>query len=413
MDKQTSVPQEIDGDVSESPQEETPQTDAVEKPQKPKYVKVLRFIVAPILVGLAVVCGIFAWLTATMWKPDPTARATASTQTRYIATDPGVLPLGNEQVGISVKAATASDKICLAVGSSQDVAGWLASDSYTRVEGLTSWSELTTSRAQAASDSASSSNSDGSSADAADDSNESALTLEDSDMWYTTKCGEGSVSVNWKATDTDQSLIVDTNPDAAASETEGKDVTLALTWVRTTVLDLSTPLIFLGILLVIAAALCATVFSLVPERRRKQRAERARSAAAASGDLDATQVVEGAGGLDSPRWVHDHIESEHHKHKTSHRKDTGHRGVRESFFKKKNAGTHADAKADASSSDQTESPAIVDVQKVNMVARQQEQKSPSSTQDAMEEYFARLAQERLGEDSPHKQTKPEEGDDND
>lgn len=402
MDKQTSAPPISSDEQSESPLEETPANEAVVKPQKPRFVKVLRFIVAPTLVVLAVICGIFAWLTATVWRPDPTARAVASAQSRYIATDPGVLPLGNEQVSISVDS---SQKVCLAIGSAQDVAGWIASNDYTRVEGLTSWSELTTSTAQAAEDSATSEGADAQTDADADADAESTLALEDSDMWLTAKCGTGTLTANWKATDANQALIVDTNPDAAESETAGNPVTLALTWVRTSVLDLSTPLIFLAVLLVIAAALCATVFSLVPARRRKQRAARVVSTTGAAGetsaaDAEATQVIAGigtgAGGLDSPRWVHDHIESEHRRSRTSHRKDTSHKGSRTAFFAKKGRrdGSHAEENGVENAA---LTPAIVDVKNVNMVARQQEeQHSSSASHDAMAEYFARLAQERLG-----------------
>lgn len=379
----TDADTDTDTDTEDTDASET-DGGASDKPKRPRVTKVMRFIVAPILVAMAVICGIFAGLTATIWKPDPTATATATTQTRYIITDPGVLPLGNEQVNITVKANSAKSDVCLAVGSSADVSGWVASHGFTRVEGLETWSKLTTST-QAASKGTSTDSADD--ADSASDT-ESNLALKDSDMWLSAKCGTGSASIKWTASDTNQALIVDTNPSAVAKETKGTKATVSLTWVRTEVLNLTTPLIFLAALLVVAAVLSATVFAILPQKRRKKQLERAR----AQHDAEDVEM-----GLDSPRWVNDHIASQQRAQRTSHRV----RAPRKPLFSRLGAKSK---KIDEELKATEEAPTIVDVGNVNMVARQQseaETASPAAaaSADAMAAYFARLTQERLGDDS--------------
>jgi hypothetical protein len=360
-------------DSDAEPSEEVSEEEAPRKDLKPRYTRVLRFVVAPILVALAVVCGILAGLTATIWKPDPKATATASTSTRYVVTDPGVLPLGNEQVAITV---TSSSPVCVAIGSTQDVSGWIASHKYTRVKGLSSWSELATSVQTAAADT--------SAADASD----STLALEDSDMWLTSECGTGTLTLPWKVTSTSQSLIVDTNPSGSESDASGAKAALSLTWIRTQVLNLTIPLIFVAALLLVCAVLCATVFAMAPHRRRKVQA------ATAGGELAGVEESSAESGLDSPRWVNDHVAAQDQHGHTSHRKKE--KPARSGFFSRKRShDTVGDEGAE-------QAPTIVDVGNVNMVARQQEEaEGPATTtisSNDMAEYFARLAQERLGDD---------------
>ena len=360
-------------DSDAEPSEEVSEEDAPKKEPKPRYTRVLRFVVAPVLVALAVICGILAGLTATIWKPDPKATATASTSTRYVVTDPGVLPLGNEQVAITV---TSSSPVCVAIGSTQDVSGWIASHKYTRVKGLSSWSELTTSVQTAAADA--------SAADASD----STLALEDSDMWLTSECGTGTLTLPWKVTSTSQSLIVDTNPSGSESDASGAKAALSLTWIRTQVLNLTIPLIFVAALLLICAALCATVFAMAPHRRRKAQA------ATTDGELAGVEENSAESGLDSPRWVNDHVAAQGQRSHTSHRKKE--KPARSGFFSRKQS------KNEAEDEGGEQAPTIVDVGNVNMVARQQEEaEGPATTtisSNDMAEYFARLAQERLGDD---------------
>lgn len=348
-----------------------------------KVARVLRFIVAPILVGLAVIGVVLAVLSATIWSPDPTARATASARTRYIATDPGVLSLGNSSVKIDVTA-PADQQVCLAIGSASDIAGWLESQEYTRVEGLTSWTALMSTVDEAA---------DINLEDLETDP-EKTLSLQDSDMWTATKCGEGSVSITRGVTD-DQAAIIDTNPAAAEAEDEGAAATVALTWERTSVLNLAIPLGFISGLLLVAAVLCATLFASAPWQRRKKR-----RAAENSHNTDETESDAEGVGLDSPRWARDHIETKRHTQVSSHRAQ-------------KPTRRHKNKKSDQGTEDSA--PQIVDVKNVNLVARQQEEnasESPATTisSDTMAAYFQRLAEEKLGSDTAESSTPSTESD---
>lgn len=343
----------------------------------PRYTKVLRYIVAPILAAAAVICAVFAVMFATIWKPDPRATALATSSARYIVTDPGVLPLGNNQVDISVKS---SSRVCLAVGSTSDVNGWIASHPYTRVSGLNTWQELKTS-AQTAPAAASSPS-----------SSPSNLALKDSDMWLTSKCGSGTVNVKWNASSATQALIVDTNPAAKATSDVGHHASLSLSWVRTKVLDLTVPLSFLAVLLLLCAVLCATVFAVAPQRRRKREQERAERAAAQA--EESSEHLEES--TDTPRWVEEHVAASRrgtHAAHTSHRKQK--RGWHP-FAHKTSKVDDADA---AQGGNDGASPQIVDVQDVNMVAKAQQAEPATPSKSAMEDYFARLAQERLGDEN--------------
>jgi hypothetical protein len=192
---------------------------------------------------------------------------------------------------------------------------------------------------------------------------------------------------------------------------------LALTWVRTQVLDLSTPLAFLAALLLLGAVLSATLFAMAPELRRKRRAEKEAELAEEHGEERVGEM-----GQDSPRWVHDHAELAHRKARTTHRRT---QKRKRSLFRH-SAANHGDVTRDSAAEGgnalSSGSPAIVDVKSVNMVARQQEASTnenddgsasdsdlaaPSSEEGSatgaissgeLADYFARLADERLGDE---------------
>ena len=87
-------------------------------------------------------------------------RASAAVKgTQYIVTDPGVLPLVDNQVTVSADAGSSDGEVCLALGSNKDVIGWLAGQPYVRVTGLNEWTTLATTKVSA----------QGSAADAGDD----------------------------------------------------------------------------------------------------------------------------------------------------------------------------------------------------------------------------------------------------
>lgn len=276
------------------------------------YSKTMRFIVAPIFAVIALISMVFAVLSATVWKPSPIATATGSVSTRYAATDSGVLQLVDSYVRVR---AAAKQPVCVAVGNSQDITGWIGSQPYTRIEGLETWKKLKTAAAQ---------NGLGSSA-----SNAGQTTaFSDSDLWTQVRCGT-SIDFTVKPTPT-QAVIIDTNPTATDSSQQGVPTKISLTWRRTSVGNQSVPLSFASILLLIAAVLCATVLAMMPERRRKSlerrqaEEERLRQAREQGGER---RVI--GTGEDSPRWVKDNVRLKRqlagrrrHRH-TSHRKAGG------------------------------------------------------------------------------------------
>ncbi len=65
------------------------------------------------------------------------------TGSRYVVTDPGVLTLLDKNTTMTVKSSSSKDETCVALASTKDAAGWVASEkSYQRISGLTSWTEL-------------------------------------------------------------------------------------------------------------------------------------------------------------------------------------------------------------------------------------------------------------------------------
>ena len=132
---------------------------------------------------------------------------------RYVVTDPNVLTLLDQNATITVDSGSSQDEACVALGSSKDVAGWVASEkSYTRITGLASWSELSTQKGSSTSQGAPTS---------ADD----AVSFKDSDMWTAVKCGTGSVSLKSKKTGASTVAIVDLGENVTNAKVQ-------LHWVR-------------------------------------------------------------------------------------------------------------------------------------------------------------------------------------
>ena len=141
---------------------------------------------------------------------------------RYVVTDPNVLTLLDQNATITVDSGSSQDEACVALGSSKDVAGWVASEkSYTRITGLASWSELSTQKGSSTSQGAPTS---------ADD----AVSFKDSDMWTAVKCGTGSVSLKSKKTGASTVAIVDLGENVTNAKVQ-------LHWVRSEVPDFAMP----------------------------------------------------------------------------------------------------------------------------------------------------------------------------
>lgn len=220
-----------------------------------RHAKIMRGVVTPIFGLLAVAAVVLGYMNATMWKPSTEITASATMSgSRYVVTDPNVLTLLDQNATITVDSGSSQDEACVALGSSKDVAGWVASEkSYTRITGLASWSELSTQKGSSTSQGAPAS---------ADD----AVSFKDSDMWTAVKCGTGSVSLKSKKTGASTVAIVDLGENVTNAKVQ-------LHWVRSEVPDFAMPFYLSGGLLAVLAVLCASVFAMPPHKRRKRMVE--------------------------------------------------------------------------------------------------------------------------------------------
>lgn len=219
-----------------------------------RRVWIMRGLVTPILGMLAVTCIVLGILNATVWKPSRSIAASTRIEgTQYIATDPGVLPLVDQQVELTVES-SGSDDVCVALGSGKDVNGWVAGESYVRVTGLHDWSTLST-------ETFTSKSSSDASSDSSDDQS-GAVAFRDSDMWSKVECGKGSAKLSTETENATTMAIVDLGAKS--------DATVTLHWVRDVLPDFAMPFYFAGGLLVIMAILTASLFAMPPHKRRKR-----------------------------------------------------------------------------------------------------------------------------------------------
>lgn len=252
-----------------------------EKPKTPsgpsRHAKIMRGIVTPVFGLIAVVCIVFGVLNATIWSPS--VEITAKTQvsdSRYIITDPGVLGLVDDNVSVTVQGSDSASTVCVATGSAKDVSGWLSGESYVRITGMSNWTALSTAEASAQGESAEGDND---------------VAFENSDMWTSVECGEGTVTLNATDEDSTQIAIIDLGEDAT-------DASISMYWFRTEVPDFAMPLYFVGGLCIVLAVLSATVFAMPASKRRNKRVVQGQSTAddATHENVDATTVVPSAAG---------------------------------------------------------------------------------------------------------------------
>lgn len=234
----------------EEPQDESATQEDSAHLRPTRHAMIMRGIVTPILALIAVTCLVLGILNSTLWKPSHhIAATTPSLQTAYLVTDPGVLNLVDSQVQLHVKSSDSTAKLCVAIAHASDAQGWLKTETYTRVEGLSNWSSLKTSVSLQPS-----SNSAGDS--------QSSVGFADSDLWQSVECQEGSVELSQKVKDEHVVAIVYTDkPDFT--------VTLSLHWTREKVPNFAIPLYLMAVLLAICAVLAASVFAIDPSKRRK------------------------------------------------------------------------------------------------------------------------------------------------
>lgn len=257
-----------------SEQEQTNETPVEAVGKRPtRHAVIMRGVVTPILGLLAVACVVLGVLNATEWKPNAEVTATAKTSgVQYIVTDPGVLSMVDDRAKMTVES-TASDEVCVALGSATDIAGWISGQKYVRVTGLNSWTELAVSDAKS---------------HGKDATGDGDVAFKDSDMWSRVTCGDGSVTVGTKSSDADRVALVDLGESGVAE--------VSMHWTRSTLPDFAMPFYFAGGLLAIMAVLAASVFAMPPHKRRKRVVE---SAAETADEVRVGEAIAGSLGVRS------------------------------------------------------------------------------------------------------------------
>lgn len=246
--------------------------------KNPRRATIMRGVVTPIFGLLAAALIFLGVLNATEWKPSAQIAATTATDTRYVVTDPGMLSLVDDQVTIDVTSESDA-KLCVVSGLSRDISGWIAGHTYTRLTGLSSWTQISTEAAKASGDS---------------QPQDGDVTLEQSDMWTGVVCGTGSVHIERPAESNTTPLLFDTNADAASNVTDGGKLNITLHWTRSTLPDYATPLYFIGGMCAVAAVLCASLFAMHPSKRRKKNANEPRTPIAEEIEVTIPHLVFGA-----------------------------------------------------------------------------------------------------------------------
>lgn len=252
-------------------EQETEGTERESRPGKPsRRSTIMRGVVTPIFGLLAVTCIVLGVMNATVWKPSPHVDARGRADTRYVVTDPGVLPLVDKQVSVEatpLKSGSGQSQVCLALTTAQDAAGWTAGQDVTRVKGLDDWQTLNLSRGKASGK--------------PDKADAKGVAFKDSDMWRQVECGDSSAMMRIKVDRPDLVVLVDTRPEPQVDQKKSQGsapktgVELQFFWERSNLPDFAIPFYFGGGLLAVLAVLSATVFAMDPAKRRKKQVEQA------------------------------------------------------------------------------------------------------------------------------------------
>lgn len=174
--------------------------------------------------------------TATVLRESDTvvATATPSGDGTMVVTEPGVLGLVDDQVTVRATVPE-GQKVTLALGSDVDVLGWVGTDPYDSVTGLSSWETLSVVPGTGpATDEAA----DGESEAPADEEPSTGPDPAGSDMWLSEVSGETTVSMRWTEEPGRVVLL------AAGVGKDAVAPTLELTWPR----PVTTPYLWPGVL---------------------------------------------------------------------------------------------------------------------------------------------------------------------
>lgn len=312
--------------------------------------KIMRGVVAPFFALLAVLSVVLGVANSTFWKPSNVVIAYAKVSgTRYIVTDPGVLNLVDNRVRISVAALHTRKPICVAVGLTKDVRGWVAGSPVQRITGLRDWNNLSVSEV-----SGRTSVQAGDSVDIKDPD----VKFQESNLWPIVTCqlglaklaintadyvqSSGSASydhavangtMSKSGTRSSKSNSSDTASSALRSQAARRvllidlgdnvpEASIELRWRRNQIPDFATPLYFVGALFAVLAILSATIFAMAPHRRRNKQLIASRSGALAvkSAQRDEVTFAEAISGTMSGIFGH----KRHKKDSGSHAMHGGH-----------------------------------------------------------------------------------------
>lgn len=269
--------------------------------------KIMRGGVAPFFALLAVLSVVLGVANATFWKPSNVVIAyTKVSGTRYIVTDPGVLNLVDNRVRISVAALHTRKPICVAVGLTKDVRGWVAGSPVQRITGLRDWNNLSVSEMSGRTSMQ---------AEGSVDIKDPDVKFQESNLWPIVTCQLGLAKLAINTADYVQSSGSASYDHAVASGTMPKsgthssksnshdasssslrsqaarrvllidlgdnvpEASVEFRWRRIQIPDFATPLYFVGALFAVLAILSATIFAMAPHRRRNKQLIASRSGA--------------------------------------------------------------------------------------------------------------------------------------
>lgn len=412
--------------------------------------KIMRGIVTPLFVILAIISIALGVLNSTIWKPDSIINAYDHIiDKRYIVTDPGVMNMVDNHVRIDVAVEGSRKPVCIALALAKDAHGWVSGYPVARITGLKDWNRLSSVSQEAEGkkdpvldkeDSAEnknslngSSNSDSSSNSGAN-SNQS-VPFNKSDLWVSSTCqlGLARLSVNLsdfvqthpdaymhtesgKRDENGLNISEGTKNDAGSSSSQStalrsqlsrrvflidlgdnsKNAYVEMRWRRHTIPDFATPLYFVGALLLIMAALSATVFAMSPHRRRNKRLIASRSMlleAESNNKRVEVSIIEAFAGTFAELF------GSHHKRKSSsaHARHGVHarKKNKENISNQNNEQKYSVVIRDDNSSATSKSKESYE----NIKSSDFTDETAVISRDELQSYFARLAQESYGNSS--------------
>lgn len=244
---------------SDNPENPDSDSDNAKPASKPhRRTRIMRGVITPIFAVLALIALVFGILNSTVWKPQHDVTATASgVSTRYLATVPGALQLVDDTVTVQVTADDASTQLCADVTDKATATAWLDGTAYTQVDGMKSWTELSTEQTTAGTS-------------GSDSATAASLSFEDADTWIGATCGTGSVTLDANTYSPQAVLIVAADAQSDdGTQTASSPYTVQLEWHRASVPNYAMPFYVVALLFALLAVLSASVFAHESKKHRE------------------------------------------------------------------------------------------------------------------------------------------------